>query len=252
MGDDEQGFSSLAYCILAARNLGRLLKIRPILGCNDENVERIESLLAAWRLCLPQSKRDAVGGSDEVMFKACMILHATSILLHYPLSNIDPSATAPIRSCAADQIMSRHDGLDSHTRHAIASANEISRLVSHPVPLLAHSPFFTCVVGLSCIIHLNRWGKYAVQGDGDEYFLRQRIRLNIGALSELSRVWRSAEMARDQIRGVAREIHLAKKERQTTSELWEGFLAEQMIMDVAADEAMAEVDVSRPMGESAR
>lgn len=183
-----------------------------------------------------------MGGPDEVMFKAQMILHATSILLHYPLSNLDPSRTAPIRSCSANRIVTSGGGFNPHTRHAIASANEISRLITHPRPLMAHTPFFTCVVALSSIVHLNRWGICGAHYESDEYLLRQRIRLNIGALGELSRVWRSAEAARDQVRAVAREIHLAKKERQTASELWDGFVAEQMITGAGADEAMMEAE----------
>lgn len=215
----------------------------PILGREDENIPKIDALLATWRLCLPPSKRDAAGGPDEVMFKAHMILHATSILLHYPLSSLDPSNTTAIRSCATDQIVTSRDGSNLHTRHAIASANEVSRMITHPVPLITHTPFFTCVVTLSSILHLNRWGICGVRDESDEYFLRQRVRLGIGALGELSRVWKSAEAAKDQVRGVAREIHIAKKERQAVSDLWDGFVAEQLISDTAADEPIMEVDV---------
>lgn len=208
----------------------------PILGSEDENIAKIEAVLAAWRLCIPPSKREAAAGPDEVMFKAYIILHATSILLHYPLSNLDSSNTTAIRSCATDQIATSGGDSGLHTRHAIASANEVSRMITHPVSLITHTPFFTCVVTLSSILHLNRWGICAVQGDSDEYLLRQRVRLGIGALGELSRVWKSAEAAKDQVRGVAREIHIAKKDRQVVSDLWDGFVAEHMISDAAADE----------------
>lgn len=214
----------------------------PILGPADDNIPKIEAVLAAWRLCLPPSKRDAAGGPDEVMFKAHMILHATSILLHYPLSNLDPSNTTAIRSCAADQIVTSGGASNPHTRHAIASANEVSRMITHPVPLITHTPFFTCVVTLSSILHLNRWGICGVQDDSEEYLLRQRVRLGIGALGELSRVWQSAEAAKGQVRGVAREIHIAKKERQAVSDLWDGFVAEHVIADAAAEPIM-DVDI---------
>lgn len=181
------------------------------------------------------------------MFKAYMILHATSILLHYPLSNLDPSHASRVRSCAMNQISTSGDGLDSHTRHAIASANEVTRLVTHPVPLTWHTPFFTCIVALASILHLNRWGTLGAAGGSssvvaDEGMLRQRIRLNIGALGELAKVWGSAGAAREQVRGVAREIHLAKKQQQAASELWNGFMAEQLIAEGDAGEPIMEVE----------
>lgn len=241
---DDEGFSSLAYCVLCARNLGRLLKCQPILGPDDENVSKIEALLAAWRLCLPSSKRDGLGGNDEVMFKAYMIFHATSIMLHYPLSNLDPSHAATVRSCTTNQILTCGDGLGLHTRHAVASANEVTRLVTHPVPLAWHTPFFTCIVALASILHLNRWGTLGAGGGAgtDEMMLRQRIRLNIGALGELARVWGSAGSAREQVRGVAREIHLAKRQQQAASELWNGFVAEQLIADGDSGEGLMEIE----------
>ena len=172
-----------------------------------------------------------------------MILHATSILLHYPLSNLDPSHAARVRSCTTNQISTSGDGLGLHTRHAIASANEVTRLVTHPVPLAWHTPFFTCIVALASILHLNRWGTLGAGGGADEGMLRQRIRLNIGALGELARVWRSAGAAREQVRGVAREIHLAKRQQQAASELWNGFVAEQLIAEGETGEGLMEIEV---------
>lgn len=217
----------------------------PALGRDDGNVPKIETLLSAWRLCLPPSKKDAAGSSDEVMFKAHMILHATSILLYYPLSSLDPSNTTEIRSCSSDPIVTSGGSFNSHTRRAIASADEVSQMITHPVPLAAHTPFFTCAITLSSIIHLNRWGECDAHGDDDEYILRQRVRLSIGALGELARVWPSAEAAKHKVRGVAREIHIAKKERQAASDLWDGFVAEHMIADVAEDGPLMDMDSRR-------
>lgn len=77
-GEDRQ-FSSFAYRIAAARNLGRFMRTPPIMYPGDENVSRVEALLTNWRLHLPDSKRDDLGKNcqlDEMMFQAHFITHA--------------------------------------------------------------------------------------------------------------------------------------------------------------------------------
>jgi hypothetical protein len=76
-GEDRE-FSSFAYRILAARNLGRLMRVPPIFGPEDPNLDRIEALLTNWRMHLPLSKKDALTKQlqlDEMMFQAHMICH---------------------------------------------------------------------------------------------------------------------------------------------------------------------------------
>jgi hypothetical protein len=77
-GDDRE-FSSFAYRIQAARNLGKFMRAPPIFGPDDENLARIENLLTNWRKHLPQSKRDALNKNcqlDEMIFQANMMTHA--------------------------------------------------------------------------------------------------------------------------------------------------------------------------------
>lgn len=77
-GEDRE-FSSFAYRVLAGRNLGKFMRVPPIIGPDDENLARIEALLTNWRLHLPASKKDALSQklqSDEMIFQANMMTHA--------------------------------------------------------------------------------------------------------------------------------------------------------------------------------
>lgn len=237
-GDDRE-FSSFAYRVLCARNLGKFMRIPPIFGPDDENLARIEALLTNWRLHLPESKRDALhkdGRLDEMMFQAHMMLHATSILLHQPHSQLDSTPTRSVTSCAPHRAVPCGDVFNSHTKHTIQSANEISRLITHRVPILSHTHFFTCVVTLSSIVHLSKWALSFIPHDDDD--LRQQIRLNIGALNLLSQVWPSANRTGREVKGVAQEIYRLKKQQQLTPQYWLGLTSEEVMRSMAADDGI--------------
>lgn len=216
---------------------------------DDENLARVEALLTNWRLHLPISKRDALhrdGQLDEMMFQAHMMLHATSIMLHQPHSQLDSSATKDINSCAPYREVASGDLFNTHTKHTISSAVEISKLITHRVPLLSHTHFFTCVVTLSSTVHLSKWALSFIPHDEDD--LRQQIRLNIGALNRLAGVWRAADTARGQVKGVAQEIYRNKKQLQMNPQFWTGFTQEEMMNSIAADDSIfQEVESLQPV-----
>ena len=108
-------------------------------------------------------------------------------------------------------------------------------MVTQAVPLLSHTHFFTCVITLSSIVHLSKWALYYIQ---DEEDLRQQIRLNIGALQKLSEVWKAANTASGQVKGVAREIYQSKKAQQINPTFWVGFTQEEMINSINTDEGI--------------
>ncbi|PKS10017.1 hypothetical protein jhhlp_004642 [Lomentospora prolificans] len=219
-GDDRQ-FSSFAYRILAARNLGKLLRATNVYGGSPESVERIENLLTNWRVHLPDAKRDALNNDckvDEMMFQAHMITHAAV-----------PGGPA----------------FNLHTQHTLSSAADISRLITHRAPILSHTHFFICAVSLSSIVHLSRWAQW-LHGPQDDDDLRQMIRLNIGALNRLGQVWGAADMAAGQVRGVAQEIYQEKKARQVEPSYWAGLTQGEVVSAMATDETiMSEIDGSQ-------
>ncbi|KAK3938487.1 hypothetical protein QBC46DRAFT_389978 [Diplogelasinospora grovesii] len=241
-GEDRE-FSSFAYRIAAARNLGRLMRMPQQMYPAEESVNRVEALLTNWRIHLPESKRDDMNKKcqlDEMMFQAHFIIHACTIMLHQPLSQLDSSPVQTVTSCAPHRPIPSGDNFNAHTQHTIAAAREISKMVTQPVSILNHTHFFTCVVTLSSIVHLSKWALYFLD---DEEDLRQQIRLNIGALNKLSKVWKAANTAWGQVKGVAQEIYRSKKAQQISPAFWVGFTQEQMISSINADEAiMSEIN----------
>lgn len=156
-------------------------------------------------------------------------------MLHQPHSQLDSSPARSVTSCAPHQPVPSGEAFNAHTRHTIAAACEISRMVTHAVPLLSHTHFFTCVLTLSSIVHLNKWALYFIQDEDD---LRQQIRLNIGALQRISTVWRNAQTAGGQVKSVAQEIYRAKKAQQISPAFWVAFTQEQMISSLNADDGI--------------
>ena len=236
--EDDREFSSFAYRIASARILGRMMRCPPILFPSDANLEKIESLLSNWRMHLPVSKRDDLNKHcqlDEMMFQAHFMNHACTILLHQPHSQLDSSPTRSVTSCAPHSHVPSGDAFNTHTRHTITAACEISKMVTQAVPLLSHTHFFTCVITLSSIVHLSKWALFYIQ---DEEDLRQQIRLNIGALNRLSEVWKAASTASGQVKGVAQEIYRAKKAQQINPAFWVGFTQEEMISSLNTDEGI--------------
>ncbi|KAK0711018.1 hypothetical protein B0H67DRAFT_493860 [Lasiosphaeris hirsuta] len=236
-GEDGE-FSSFTYRISAARNLGRFMRMPNMMFPDNEGIARVEALLTNWRMHLPESKRDDLNKScqlDEMMFQAHFITHACTIMLHQPLSQLDSSPVQAVNSCAPHRPVQAGESFNAHTRHTITAACEISKMVTQAVPLLSHTHFFTCVVTLSSIVHLSKWALYFIE---DEEDLRQQIRLNIGALNKLSKVWKAANTAWGQVKGVAQEIYREKKAHQITPAFWVGFTQEQMISSINADEGI--------------
>ena len=241
-------FSSFAYRVACTRNLGEVMRMQRTSHAADERVAILESRLTRWRLQLPAPKRTAThgdGSSDEMIFQACMITHATSILLHEPFSRLDTTSIQSIDSCAPQRTAAAAPGRaasNMHTSHMTASAAAISDMITHPHRLTSHTHFFVCVIVLSSMVHLSQWallppppppppggegedgeggGGGGGGGGGDDDALRQRVSLNIAALNRFAEVWEAAGVAREQVRAVARRIYQAKRQQQFESRLWE-------------------------------
>lgn len=156
-------------------------------------------------------------------------------MLHQPLSQLDTSPVQAVNSCAPHRPVPSGDVFNTHTRHTLTAASEISKMITQAVPVTHHTHFFTCVITLSSIVHLSKWALYFVD---DEDHLRQQIRLNIGALNKLSKVWKAADTAWGQVKGVAQDIYREKKAQQISPAFWVGFTQEQMISSINADEGI--------------
>lgn len=235
--DDDREFSSFSYRILSSRNLGQYIRTPSITDASEQEIAKLEGLLTDWRLNLPASKRSAInshGEVDEMIFQAFMMNYGASLLIHKPLSQLDTSQSKSITACAPYREVASGRALNAHTRHAIASATDISNLITHRVPILSHTHFFTCVIAGSSTVHLAKWALCFVQYDDDD--LRRQLRLNIGALDEFSTVWSAAGAVKEQVQQAARELYQAKKAAQATPQFWTGFSSEQVSGFVAGDE----------------
>ncbi|KAH6886948.1 hypothetical protein B0T10DRAFT_490526 [Thelonectria olida] len=212
--DGGREFSSFAYRVQCCRIMGKMLTVSPS-GPGDKSLAQIDSLLTNWRLYLPLSKQNAYdnhGQLDEMMFQAHMMLHAISILLHQPHSQLDPSPTYYINACAPNTPAISSDALNAHTILTIQSANEISKLVTHRVSLLSHTHFFAYMLTLSSTIHLSKWSLTFVPQNDDS--LRQNIRLNIGALVKYSEMWPAAQHLTKQVKTIAQDVYQMKTGQQ--------------------------------------
>ncbi|TXB98596.1 hypothetical protein FocTR4_00012787 [Fusarium oxysporum f. sp. cubense] len=233
-----QEFSSFAYRIQATQNLGRLLRIPPVSGPDDESLRNIQTMLTSWRVSLPKSKADALrqyGHFDEMLFQAHMITHATSILLHQPYSQLNSILSQSNNQADQYDSVSSRDDFNNHTKNIIQAATEISKLVTHRVSLLSHSHFFSYVVTMSSIIHLNRWAIFTPDTENN---LRQVLRLNIGALSRMSLVWSASERESSSVKSMARSIYQVKKQHRVLPQFWISMTHDEAMDRIAADDAM--------------
>ncbi|KAG9240738.1 hypothetical protein BJ878DRAFT_524534 [Calycina marina] len=209
-GDQDFTYSSFAYRIAALRNLGRILALRQFSAASDEAaVHRVDAHLVNWRLHLPSSKKAFIssdGKLDEMLFQAHMITEASTILLHRELSQLDSSVARDITSCAPHKDIIPGEQYNTHAAKTIQAAQDISKLISLPVPLAKHTHFFTCVVTLASITHLSCWSLLLHDED-----LKQQLRLNTGALKTLWQIWPAAGNAFGQVKNAAQDIFTAKK-----------------------------------------
>ncbi|RDL37212.1 Zn2 DNA-binding protein [Venustampulla echinocandica] len=205
-------YSSFTYRIAALRNLGRVLASRQVTLPDAAAVLRIDAYLVNWRLHLPVTKKECIssdGQLDEMLFQAHMITEATTVLLHREHSELDSSIAKDVTSCAPHKQIVPGETYNIHAAKTVQAAQDISKLITIPVPLVRHTHFFTCVVTLGSIVHLSCWSALMSFIQDDD--LKQQLRLNIGALKTLWQVWPSAGKAFGQVKGVAQEIFAAKK-----------------------------------------
>ncbi|MCJ1468811.1 hypothetical protein MMC07_007441 [Pseudocyphellaria aurata] len=208
---DEVIYSSAAYRIEAVRVLGTVLGLgHSPYEADRERVEAADASLNSWFLHLPPSKQEVLnqeGKVDEMLFQAHIIMRAAFIYLHRPRSNLLFATIQETTACTRpEEYVNPISSLHVHAAKAIHAANELSNLIALPFPLSRHTPFFTCTVTISAIIHLAAYSVSAYDDGGAA--LRERIQLSTGALKVLSAVWPIAGAILLQVKEVAREIFI--------------------------------------------
>jgi hypothetical protein len=134
------------------------------------------------------------------------------MLLYRHFSPLDGLAVRTITSCTGDPQIpvgsKRTDNL--HTIRTIKAASHISKLVTLPGPLVKHTHFFVCALTLSSITHLSLWATLPVLSPDQD--LRQKIRMNAGALKAIAPLYPSAEMGLRQMTNVSQKICANRKD----------------------------------------
>lgn len=202
-----KGLTSFAYRVLSIRNLGTLLNVYASLRTDEATTDSLEALLSRWTESLPVYKSDCLqmsGEPDEMMYQARLITHATYILLLRPqlrlfarYSREMPSSTYGLDYCSPqDQLM--------------RSAASISEMVTQRTPIRLRTHFFTWALVLSSLVHVSAWSMGLPLSEDEK--IRQFIRLNIGALRQLSRRWETAACALIYVEDMVRDVFLLKKQ----------------------------------------
>ncbi|KAK9478388.1 hypothetical protein V1514DRAFT_357261, partial [Lipomyces japonicus] len=199
----------------------------------------------------PQSLESQV---DELMILAHIIVYNSVILAHKPFSRLaqmpnqyerleNNTCLTPgellittITTASPTAPASRPRSpptIQEHTRKCIAAAASLSRLITLSSDSIMHrSPFFTCAVTLSTLVHLTScvWVFYDHDDDhdhvgkndkpagrlvvnssagtlsNDRQLAKERIRLGLAGLKAMSATWATASLVLDQIRQASRTV----------------------------------------------
>ena len=138
------------------------------------------------------------------------------IYLHRPRSNLVFTTVQEKTQCTwPEQYLNPVTALHVHAAKAIRGANNLSNLISLPVSLINHTPFFTCAITLSAIIHLAAYSVITYADGGSA--VKERIRMEVGAMKSVSGVWPIACSILQQVKEVARGIFVFDPQSQNKS-----------------------------------
>ncbi|KAK9368918.1 hypothetical protein V1509DRAFT_621885 [Lipomyces kononenkoae] len=169
---------------------------------------------------------------DELMMHAFIVINNFLILVHKPLSRL---AMAP---CEYDEhesycvtprsllisfranLATDNENLASgtlennallwdNTLKCMSSADTLSRLISvSPGTVNRRSPFFTCSITLSLLVHLTAcvWVFYSPSAEKERAMVKERIKLGIGALRAMSESWSTAQHVLEKVQQAARIV----------------------------------------------
>ncbi|KAK9387806.1 hypothetical protein V1515DRAFT_600331 [Lipomyces mesembrius] len=166
---------------------------------------------------------------DELMMHAFIIINNGLILVHKPLSRLAmaPNEYEEYESyCVTPRSLlisfranalgtDKQNGplvsnsLGVHTLKCMASADTLSRLISlSPGTVNRRSPFFTCSITLSLLVHLTAcvWVFYGPSAEKQRSMAKERIKLGIGALRAMSENWSTAHHVLGQIKEAAQIV----------------------------------------------
>ncbi|RVX70097.1 hypothetical protein B0A52_06269 [Exophiala mesophila] len=224
-------FSSFAYVVEAAYNLGAVLalprnsdsysynrtadntrRIEKTEISIDAQVEAIDAKLASFQLSLPPDKRDPLHEDttiDQTLLWAHLIINWAGILLHRPRSSLTFMRSHYRTICTRDDGGRDAVGIPvleytSHTAKALRAAHAVVNLASLQPCMASCTPTLMCGLTAAATVHLPA---YAIVHCPDQAVaIKERLQLGIAALASFGDFWPRATIARSQIARFAHDI----------------------------------------------
>ncbi|KAJ4117537.1 hypothetical protein NW768_010900 [Fusarium equiseti] len=209
--DEDIAFSSFAYLIGAVRAAALAISVTPKRATKQDSermIQSADSVMDAWVLLLPKDKKVMKddGSIDELMFQAQLLIHVATIGMHRPLSDLRFNPIENVSSCArqAPTETPKAGLINVHTKRVLNSIDAQIQLLALPVRPFHHTPFTTCMVSEGTLSLLSAC-KYLLR-DKELAIARDQIRLTIGCLKTLGKVWARTAKNVKEIQTIARHV----------------------------------------------
>ncbi|KAI0163891.1 hypothetical protein GGR57DRAFT_489639 [Xylariaceae sp. FL1272] len=208
-------FSSFAYLIGATRSISLALSAVPPETSNYSNwssfkiIAEVDAIIYGWFLLLPESKKEVLSeGSviDELMFQAQLAVHATLIVLHRPFSKLPFHPLERISTCLSEppERLPAKEEETVHTQRCLRSIGAQIRLLVLPVQPSRRCPFTICMTAAGTTTLL---AAIKVLFSGRQLAVaRHQLRLVVGFLKALAKVWPQGRKNTEEIQTIAQEV----------------------------------------------
>ncbi|KAK0377059.1 hypothetical protein CLIM01_05592 [Colletotrichum limetticola] len=209
---EDTSYSSFAYLIGAVKCAALAISTTPKLVAREDSMRMIEeadSIIDGWSLLLPEDHRHIMsktGEIDELMFQAHLLINVATIGLHRPLSDLRFNTVEDISSCAREppQENPETELVNVHTVRVLRAVQAQVRLLALPTERFHHTPFTTCMVSEGTLALLSACS-FLLKGK-ELAVARDQIRMTIGCLKTLGKVWpRTAKNVRE-IQTIAQHV----------------------------------------------
>ncbi|KAI1338952.1 hypothetical protein F5Y15DRAFT_102600 [Xylariaceae sp. FL0016] len=209
---DEHHYSSFTYLIGATRGIALALSAVPA-ACENwssrQMIVEVDAIIDGWQLLLPKSKQEGLYDGKrvyELMFQAHMAIHASTIALHRPFSDLFYDPLAKISSCisAPPDRLPLQESMATYTSRCLRAIEAQVRLLTLPVKHSCRTPFTICMT-ISGTIPLLSAARLLFSGHRLAV-VRHQLRLILGCLQSLGEVWPQGCKNLDEIRTIAREV----------------------------------------------
>ncbi|KAF2964870.1 hypothetical protein GQX73_g8705 [Xylaria multiplex] len=217
-GPENQSFSSFAYLIGATRSIALALSAGAPDASNwlsPKTIAEVDAIIDGWFLLLPKSKREVLKEDnvvDELMFQAQMAVHANLIALHRPFSKLPFHPLEGVSSCLVEppKRLPVKDSEAAHTQRCLQSIEAQLQLLVLPAQPCRRSPFTVCMTAacshtLLAAIKVHFSGRQLAVA-------RHQLRLVVGYIRALAKVWPQGVKNLDEIQIIAQEILSRKNE----------------------------------------